>query len=49
MRRVRVLGLSGEKIDFPSDSLVRIEGVEVGKDVAGVAKAVGVQRQHRCS
>ena len=49
MRRVPVLCLSGEKIDFPSDSLVVIAGVEVGKDVVGAAKAVGVQRQHRCS
>ena len=49
MRRVRVLCLSGEKIDFPSDSLVVVDGVEVEKDVVGAAKAVGVQRQHRCS
>ena len=49
MRRVQVTGLSGEKIDFPSDSLVVIDGVNVDKDVADVAEAVGVQRQHRCS
>ena len=49
MRRVQVTGRSGENIHFPSDSLVVIDGVDVDKDVAGVAKAVGVQRQHRCS
>ena len=43
MRRVQVTCLSGEKIDFPSDSLVVIAGVEVEEDDAGVAKAVGVQ------
>ena len=37
MRRVQVTGLSGEKIDFPSDSLVVIDGVEVDEDDAGVA------------
>ena len=47
--RVQVHGLSGEKIDFPLDSLVVIDGVDVDKDVAGIAKAVGVQRQHCCS
>ena len=39
MRRVQVTGLSGEKIDFPSDSLVVVDGVDEDKDDAGVAKA----------
>ena len=36
-RRVRVLCLSGEKIDIPSDSLKVVDGVEVDEDDAGVA------------
>ena len=39
MRRVQVTGLSGEKIDFPSDFLVVVDGVDGDKDDAGVAKA----------
>ena len=40
-RRVRVLCLSGEKNDCPSDSLEVVIGVEVEKekDVVGAAKA----------
>ena len=49
MRRVQVTGLSGEKIDFPSDSLEVVDGVDEDKDDAGVVKAQGVQWQHRCS
>ena len=47
MRGVQVLCLSGEKNDFPSDSLVVADGVEVVKDDVGAAEAVGVQQQHR--
>ena len=36
-RRVRVLCLSGEKIDITSDSLKVVDGVEVDEDDAGVA------------
>ena len=39
MRRVQVTGLSGEKIDFLSDSLGVVDGVDEDKDDAGVAKA----------
>ena len=39
LRRVQVHGLSGEKIDFPSDSLVVVDSVDEVKDGTGVAKA----------